>query len=124
MLALAESREEVIRTLQKDVYFKSGIWNWDQVQIHPVSGISRGSTQSSSTNQRSSNLRSGNLFDVPMVSSGLRNPCKWCYNMICLQIYLLLLNASFTNSGGRVYELIYSTQRCNTYIICAHIYAA
>ena len=124
MLALAESREEVIRTLQEDVYYKSGIWNWDQVQIHPVSGIGRGSPQSSSTNQGSSNLRSGNLFDVPMVPGGLRNPCKWCYSMIYLQIYLLLLNASFTNSGGRAYEIIYSTQRRNTYIICAIIYVA
>ena len=42
MLALAESREEVIRTLQKDVYFKSGIWNWDQVQIHAVSESVKG----------------------------------------------------------------------------------
>lgn len=39
MLALAESREEVIRTLREDVYYKAGIWNWDQVQIYPVSGM-------------------------------------------------------------------------------------
>ena len=75
MLALAESREEVIRTLQEDVYYKAGIWDWDQVQIYPVSGIGRWSPQSSSTNQGSSNLRSGNLFNVPMVSGGLSNPC-------------------------------------------------
>ena len=79
MLALAESREEVIRTLQEDVYYKSGIWNWDQVQIHPVSEIDRWSLQTSSANQRSSNLRSGNLFNVPTVSGVLRNQCKWCY---------------------------------------------
>ena len=88
MLALAESREKVIRILQEDVYYKAGIWNWDQVQIHPVSGIGRWSPHSSSTNQGSSNLRSGNLFDVPTASGDLRNPCKWCYCMICLPIYL------------------------------------
>ena len=37
MLALAESREEVIKVLQEDVYYKSGIWNWERVQIYPVS---------------------------------------------------------------------------------------
>ena len=85
MLALAESREEVIRTLQEDVYYKSGIWNWDQVQIHPVSAIGRWCPQSSSTNQGSSNLRLDNHFNVPTVSGVLRNPCKWCYCMIVCQ---------------------------------------
>ena len=88
MLALAESREEVIRTLQEDVYYKSGIWNWDQVQIHPVSGIGRRSSQSSSTNQGSLNPRSGNLFNVPMVSGGSWNPCKWYYYRLSANISL------------------------------------
>jgi len=36
MLALAESKEEVLKALQEDVYYKSGIWDWEKVQIHPV----------------------------------------------------------------------------------------
>lgn len=36
MLAWAESKEEVLRALKEDVYSKSGVWNWDKVQIHPV----------------------------------------------------------------------------------------
>ena len=44
MLALAESKEDVIKALQEDVYYKSGIWNWDRVQIHPVSWIGRSSS--------------------------------------------------------------------------------
>ena len=88
MLALAESREEVIRTLQEDVYYKSGIWNWDQVRIHPVSGIGRWSSQSSSTNHGSLNLLSGNLFNVPMASDGLMNPCKWYYYRLSANISL------------------------------------
>lgn len=37
MLALAESREEVIQQLQKDIYSTSGVWEWEKVQVHPVS---------------------------------------------------------------------------------------
>lgn len=37
MLALAESKEEVIEQLKKDVYSTSGVWDWDKVQVHPVS---------------------------------------------------------------------------------------
>ena len=37
MLALAESREEVLKALQEDIYYKSGVWDWDKVQIYPVS---------------------------------------------------------------------------------------
>lgn len=36
MLAVAESKGEVLRALQEDVYFKEGIWDWNKVQIHPV----------------------------------------------------------------------------------------
>ena len=37
MLALAESKDEVIHALKQDVYYKSGVWDWEKVQIHPVS---------------------------------------------------------------------------------------
>lgn len=37
MLALAESKEEVLEALKKDIYCTSGVWDWDKVQIHPVS---------------------------------------------------------------------------------------
>lgn len=36
MLAFAESKEEVLRALQEDVYFKEGVWDWNKVKIHPV----------------------------------------------------------------------------------------
>ena len=36
LLALAESREEVVKVLQQDIYYKSGVWDWDKVAIHPV----------------------------------------------------------------------------------------
>ena len=36
MLAVAESKEEVLRALQEDVYFKESIWDWNKVQIYPV----------------------------------------------------------------------------------------
>lgn len=36
MLALADSKEEVLKALQEDIYYKSGIWDWEKVQIHPV----------------------------------------------------------------------------------------
>jgi hypothetical protein len=31
MLALAESKEEVVKVLKEDVYFKSNVWDWDKV---------------------------------------------------------------------------------------------
>ena len=37
MLAVAESKEEVVRQLKEDIYFKSGVWDWDRVQVYPVS---------------------------------------------------------------------------------------
>ena len=36
MLALAESKEEVLETLKKDIYCTSGVWDLDKVQIQPV----------------------------------------------------------------------------------------
>ncbi|KAI4122104.1 MAG: hypothetical protein LQ347_006624 [Umbilicaria vellea] len=35
MLALAESKEEVLQALKRDIYCTSGVWDWDKVQIHP-----------------------------------------------------------------------------------------
>lgn len=36
MLALAESKEEVLKALQEDVYYKRNIWDRNKIQIHPV----------------------------------------------------------------------------------------
>ena len=36
MLAFAETKEDVIKALQDDVYFKDGVWDWKKAQIHPV----------------------------------------------------------------------------------------
>ncbi len=71
MLALAESKEEVIKALQEDVYYKSGIWNWDRVQIHPVSRIGRWS------------FNSGVLIKIVQI-------CGQATSVICPQ-YLALL---------------------------------
>jgi len=41
MLALAESKEEVVEALKKDIYSESDVWNWDKVghaKPHNVSG--------------------------------------------------------------------------------------
>ena len=124
MLALAESREEVIRTLQEDVYYKSGIWNWDQVQIHPVSGIDQWSSQSSSTNQGSLILPSGSLYNVPMVSNGLRNPCKWYYFRLSAKVSLDAQCQLLSILAEESMKLYNSTQRRNTHIICARLHAA
>lgn len=37
MLAVAESKEEVLEVLKKDIYCTSGVWDWGKVQIHAVS---------------------------------------------------------------------------------------
>lgn len=36
MLASAESKADVLKALQEDIYFKEGVWDWHNVQIHPV----------------------------------------------------------------------------------------
>jgi len=46
MLALAESKEEVLKALKENIYSKSGVWDWDRVQIYPVPMIARKSHQS------------------------------------------------------------------------------
>ncbi|MCJ1481480.1 hypothetical protein MMC06_001639 [Schaereria dolodes] len=37
MLALAESKEEVLEQIKNDVYCKEGIWDMDKIQVIPVS---------------------------------------------------------------------------------------
>ena len=41
MLAFAESKEDVIKALQDDVYFEEGVWDWKKAQIHPVCAFPR-----------------------------------------------------------------------------------
>ena len=36
MLALAESKDDVLKALRKDIYYKEDVWDWDKVQIYPV----------------------------------------------------------------------------------------
>ena len=36
MLAFAETKEDVIKALQDDVYFEKGVWDWKKARIHPV----------------------------------------------------------------------------------------
>ena len=73
MLARADSKDEVVKALQEDIYFKEGIWDWDNVQIHPVySHIPSSCTQSESLMVESSNLRLGKLLESIMSSRGLK----------------------------------------------------
>lgn len=37
MLAQAESKEAVLEVLKEDIYYKSGVWDWEKIQIYPVS---------------------------------------------------------------------------------------
>lgn len=36
MLALSESKEDVLKALQEDIYFTEGVWDWNKIQIYPV----------------------------------------------------------------------------------------
>ena len=36
LLATAETREELIKTLKEDIYMTAGIWDWNKLQVHPV----------------------------------------------------------------------------------------
>lgn len=67
MLAFAESKDDVLKALQEDVYFKEGVWDWNKVQVHPVRlDISRPCNLSVSLTIISSSLRLDNPFRVPM----------------------------------------------------------
>ncbi|RDI82374.1 hypothetical protein Vi05172_g7724 [Venturia inaequalis] len=35
MLAHAETKEEVLEKLKRDVYSESGVWDWEKVRIYP-----------------------------------------------------------------------------------------
>lgn len=37
MMAVADSKEEVLAALKEDLYSTSGVWDWKRVTIHPVS---------------------------------------------------------------------------------------
>ena len=37
MMALANSKDEVLAALKEDIYSTSGVWDWEKVTIHPVS---------------------------------------------------------------------------------------
>ncbi|KAL9128634.1 MAG: hypothetical protein Q9217_002730 [Psora testacea] len=37
LLAVAETREEVIKTLREDIYTTARVWDWNRIEIHPVS---------------------------------------------------------------------------------------
>lgn len=37
MLAVAETKEEVLEALKKDVYYTNKVWDWEKIQIWPVS---------------------------------------------------------------------------------------
>ena len=69
MLAFAASKDEVLKALQEDIYFKEYVWDWHNVQIHPVyRKIPLHCTQSVPLTAVSSNLHLGSLFRAPMSS--------------------------------------------------------
>lgn len=69
MLAFAESKEDVIKALQEDVYFKQGVWDWNKVQIHPVCrDTARPYSLSVSLTIISSSLLLDNLFRAPSIT--------------------------------------------------------
>lgn len=36
IIARAPSAEEVLKVLRQDVYYRTGVWDWDKLQIYPV----------------------------------------------------------------------------------------
>lgn len=41
MLVGANSKEEVVERLKKDIYVTGGVWDWDKVQIYPFKSALR-----------------------------------------------------------------------------------
>jgi hypothetical protein len=41
LVCWAESKEEIIEELKKDIYTKSGVWDLDKVQIYPFKAAFR-----------------------------------------------------------------------------------
>jgi uncharacterized protein YciI len=39
LIAQADTEAEVREILEKDIYIESGVWNWEKVQITPVSHV-------------------------------------------------------------------------------------
>jgi hypothetical protein len=37
MIALGDSKEEVVGRLKEDVYSKNNVWDWAKAEIYPVS---------------------------------------------------------------------------------------
>ena len=38
-VAVGETKEEVIEELRRDVYSTGGVWDWEKVEVIPVSGL-------------------------------------------------------------------------------------
>lgn len=36
IIARAPSAEDVLKVLRQDVYYRTGVWDWDKLQIYPV----------------------------------------------------------------------------------------
>lgn len=41
IIARASTAEEVINVLKEDVYYVTGVWDWDKLQIYPVRKLSK-----------------------------------------------------------------------------------
>lgn len=85
MLAFAESKDDVLKALQRDVYFKEGVWDWNKVQIHPVClHDSRLRGPSVLLTIISSSLRLGNPFRVPMSTTDMESQgfCLWMFYIV------------------------------------------
>ncbi|KAI7379814.1 hypothetical protein KC336_g19110, partial [Hortaea werneckii] len=41
MLAVADTKEEVMKNVKEDVYFKSGVWDESKIQIFPFKSAIR-----------------------------------------------------------------------------------
>lgn len=83
MLAFAESKDDVLKALQEDVYFKEGVWDWNKVQIYPVRlDIPRQRSPSLPLTIISSNLHLGNPFKVPVSTTDVKLRASACENFI------------------------------------------
>ena len=73
MLARAESEDEVVKALQEDIYFKDGVWDWNNRQIHPVYlNIPSFCAESNPLTVESSKLPLGKLLQASTSSIYLR----------------------------------------------------
>ena len=83
MLAFAESKEDVIKALQDDVYFEEGVWDWKKAQIHPVcQEVPRSHNPSFPLMIVSSSLLVDNRFRKPVSKMDLKlqaSSCRFIY---------------------------------------------